>query len=231
MNIAAFQKVSLTDFPGKIAAIIFTQGCNLSCKYCHNPSLISHCIDENVDTEQILSFLEKRKTQLNAVVITGGEPLLQSELYSVIVSIRKLGYHIKIDTNGTLPNQLHKLLQTGCIDYVAMDFKADNAKWPILTGNIDLYSSTLESLNIIANSSVPFEIRLTLAPQFHCNKTLYSMAEILKKFKDSTIFLQTLSGQVTHDISWKTREPFSYDELYSINKKYFFEFSNCQIRV
>ena len=126
MNIAGLQKLTTSDFPGFIACIVFTQGCNLKCPYCQNSGLIPIVRDfknDSLTTEDIFEFLEKRKGILDGVVITGGEPLIHTDIDEFISKIKKIGYKVKLDTNGTNPELLKKLIDLNLIDYVAMDIK------------------------------------------------------------------------------------------------------------
>ena len=136
MKISGFQKFSLIDYPGRISAIVFTQGCNFRCFYCHNNVLIPLESKDNnyISEDEIFEFLEKRKKKLDAVSITGGEPFLQVDLEEFIDHIKLLGFSVKVDTNGTMPEKLKKVLQLKKIDYVAMDVKAPLARYEGLSG-------------------------------------------------------------------------------------------------
>ena len=142
MQIGGFQKNSLIDFPGTIACVVFTSGCNFICPYCHNPDLAvgpvkgSGSLD---DPDTIFSFLERRKGQLQGVAITGGEPTLQPDLVAFCQKIRKMGYKIKLDSNGTRPHVLETLLDKQLIDYLAMDIKTSLTHYPlVIKGNFDV---------------------------------------------------------------------------------------------
>ena len=131
MNIQGLQKLTLLDYPGKMACIIFTAGCNLRCPFCHNSALVINPPKESeFSVDEILDFLKKRQGILEGVVITGGEPLLQNDLEDFIVKIREIGYSVKLDTNGTFPDRLRNLIDKGLLDYVAMDVKASPGGYP-----------------------------------------------------------------------------------------------------
>ena len=124
MKISGLQKLTLLDYPEKAACTIFTCGCNFRCPFCHNASLVTHMEDAGeLDEEKLMAFLEKRRGILDGVCITGGEPLLWKDLDCFLTKIKKLGYLIKLDTNGSSPKRLKELVQKGLIDYVAMDIK------------------------------------------------------------------------------------------------------------
>jgi len=171
MKIGGFQKVSLIDYPGKISAIVFTQGCNFRCPFCHNPELVDPERFEGLIPEaEILPFLEKRKGRLDAVVITGGEPTLQPELIPFVIHIKAMGYLIKLDTNGARPEVLEDMLGRRLLDYVAMDIKAPLARYgEVARAKVD-DRKILRSISLIMGSGVDYEFRTTavkslLAPQ------------------------------------------------------------------
>ena len=134
--ISGLQKMSLLDYPGKVACTVFLGGCNLRCPFCHNAGLVTH-IDNSVSfsEEEILEYLKKRAGMLEGVVITGGEPLMQQELESFIIKVRALGYAVKLDTNGSFPEKLEELIEKELLDYVAMDIKNSLSKYPKTSGN------------------------------------------------------------------------------------------------
>ncbi|NQU43228.1 anaerobic ribonucleoside-triphosphate reductase activating protein [bacterium] len=167
MRIAGFQKCSLVDFPEKIAAVVFTPGCNMTCSYCHNRQIISlrpegeTCHDE----EEIFEALARRRKFLDGVVITGGEPTLQKGLEEFIRRVRELGLAVKLDTNGTRPEVLRSLLEKDLVDYVAMDLKAPLARYPEICGDGFDPEKVRESVEVLLGSRVRYEFRTTVAPQ------------------------------------------------------------------
>ena len=157
--IGGVQKTSLLDFPDKISAIVFTQGCNFDCGYCHNPDLLSSKKDI-YKTDVFFEFLDKRKGKLDGIVITGGEATLQPDLIPFIKEVKARGFAIKLDTNGYRPDVLKEALPL--IDYVAMDIKAPFEKYSELTRiNIDT-NKIKESINLILNSNIDYEFRTTV---------------------------------------------------------------------
>ena len=135
MIFGGLQKLTLLDFPGAVACIVFTKGCNFLCPFCHNALLVNK-VDQaqEIDEEEIISFLKKRTGVLEGVVITGGEPLLHPGLEDFIVRVRELGYRVKLDTNGSRPEYLKSLVSKGLLDYVAMDIKNSLEKYPKTAG-------------------------------------------------------------------------------------------------
>lgn len=194
------------DFPQKIAAIVFTQGCNLRCGYCHNPELLDFIAETKFKETDFFDFLEKRKGKLDGVVITGGEPTLQRGLKDFILKIKEMGFEVKLDTNGTNPKTLKALIDENLLDYVAMDIKAPLSKYEIITGvkiNID---NIKESIDLIINSSLNYEFRTTVVKS---QLTFDDFEEIgkliqgakkyyLQKFVPSKIYDKTLSNQTTY---------------------------------
>jgi len=164
MVIGGLQKTSLIDFPGRISAVVFTAGCNFRCPYCHNPSLAipeSAADSPGLPPEEVLTFLAGRRDRLEAVVISGGEPLLQADVMEFCREVRSLGYFIKIDTNGSRPRQLKRLLDAGLVDYVAMDVKtAPGSYSPELWAN-GAAAAILESIRVLMNSAPAYEFRTT----------------------------------------------------------------------
>lgn len=156
MIIGGLQKTSLLDFPEKIAAIVFTMGCNFRCGYCHNPELING----EAKIEEVFEFLKTRQGKLDGVVITGGEPCLQKDLPEFIKQVKELGFAVKLDTNGSFPEMLEKVLAD--LDYVAMDIKAPLEKYSQIV-NVDVDTSKiLKSIEILKNCGVDYEFRTTV---------------------------------------------------------------------
>ncbi len=182
MNFSGFQKLTLLDYPGKVACTLFTSGCNLRCPFCHNASLVTHIDNSNIYIkEEILSYLEKRVGILEGVCITGGEPLLQPHIEDFIKDVKSLGYSVKLDTNGFFPDKLIFLVEKGLIDYVAVDFKNTYDKYPLTTGieNLDLapFKKTVEFL---LSGKVDFEFRTTVVDKIHETQDIVEIAKTIK---------------------------------------------------
>ena len=134
MKISGFQKLTLLDYPGKIACIIFTQGCNYKCSYCQNSLLIPCSNEKLIDEEEVIDYLEKRKNLLDGIVISGGEPTVQCGLVNFIERVKKIGLLVKLDTNGSNPAIIKRLIDEGLVDYVAMDIKNSLNKYCLTSG-------------------------------------------------------------------------------------------------
>jgi pyruvate formate lyase activating enzyme len=163
MKIGGLQKISLIDYPGLICAIVFLQGCNFRCSYCHNPELVTPelfqpCIKEN----DILAFLATRQGKLDAVTITGGEPTIQPDLAIFIKKIRKMGFAVKLDTNGSQPQVIQSLLDEKLLNFIAMDIKAPLAKYGGIAGVPVALKSITESIKIILKAAISHEFRTTI---------------------------------------------------------------------
>lgn len=164
MLIAGFRKTSFVDYPGKVASVVFTPHCNMRCTYCHNREIIAGAAAD-IGEEPVLEYLEKRRGLLDAVVISGGEPLLQQDLEGFIDRVRAMGYLIKLDTNGSFPEKLLSLIKGGKLDYVAMDVKAPFEKYDIVTQTKNDIDAIRKSLSVLRHSGVEYELRTTFAPQ------------------------------------------------------------------
>ncbi len=162
MNLGGFLPFTLTDFPGHMAAIIFTQGCNLRCPFCHNASLLTCHSQSGAPTEEeVLAFLDARRGQLDGLVVTGGEPTLQTGLAAFLRRVKAMGYAVKLDTNGVRPHVLAGLLDEGLVDYVAMDVKAPLEHYERVAGVRVATRELEESIATISWSGVAHEFRTT----------------------------------------------------------------------
>ncbi len=164
MKIGGLQRTTLVDYPGKVAATVFTQGCNFRCPYCHNPELVlPERFEAPLPTEDFFSFLASRQGKLDAVCITGGEPTVQPDLASFIARIKELGFLVKLDSNGSRPDLLAKILAGGNVDYVAMDVKAPLEKYSEVAGISPFLVKQIEkSITVIMESGVDYEFRTTV---------------------------------------------------------------------
>ena len=184
MQIYGLQKLTLLDFPQKTACTIFTGGCNFRCPFCHNGDLVLGNLPEPINTDELFAFLKKRSGVLDGVCITGGEPLLNPDIDSFIKEIRKLGYLIKLDTNGSNPEYLKNLVEQGLVDYVAMDIKNSKDAYPKTVGidNFDV-SPISESVEFLKNSKTDYEFRTTIVKEFHTEDDIMKIGEWLKDSK------------------------------------------------
>lgn len=169
MKICGLQKTTLLDFPGHVAATIFTGGCNFRCPFCHNSDLLGNNVPAAFTEEEILKFLKKRRGILEGAAITGGEPTLQPDLREFILRVRGLGYQIKLDTNGSRPDVLKSLCEDGLIDYVAMDIKTCKERYPEVSGIPSMnIGAIIESVEYLKTGTIPYEFRTTVVRELHC---------------------------------------------------------------
>lgn len=212
MQIHGFQKMTLLDFPGRVACTVFTGGCNLRCPFCHNALLVTQLSKADViSTESVFSYLEKRKGVLDGVAITGGEPLLQPDIASFIRKIKSMGYAVKLDTNGAYPAKLRDLVEEGIVDYVAMDVKTCKEKYGETVGipNFDV-SKIEESIKFLMSGKVDFEFRTTVVKEFHTVEDIVKLSKwiegapkyYLQNFTDSG----NLIGENLHECGRETLE-------------------------
>ena len=190
MLINGFQKLTILDYPSKVACIVFTPGCNFRCPFCHNASLVTHIDKETyIDVDEVLSYLKKRQGLLDGVVITGGEPLLHEGIEDFIAEIKSLGYSVKLDTNGSFPEKLISIVEKGLVDYVAMDIKNSKDKYGETIGVSDFDISPIEqSVEFLLQGKVDYEFRTTVVKNFH---TLDDIQDIVVWFKGAhKYFLQ-----------------------------------------
>ena len=195
MLISGLMKMTLLDFPGKVACTVFTGGCNLRCPFCHNAALVTE-IDPSAaySAEDIIKFLKTRQGLLDGVCITGGEPLLQRDIGEFISAVKQLGFKVKLDTNGFFPEKLKRLTEAELVDYVAMDVKNTFAKYPMTAGieNLDI-APVKESIALLKGGSTEYEFRTTVVKEFHTPEDIEEIAAkisgaeryFLQNFEDS----------------------------------------------
>ena len=207
-----FTKLTLLDYPGKTAAIVFTRDCNFRCPFCHNGGLVLGRHTDTVSEEEILAYLDKRKKLLDGLSITGGEPLMETALPDFIRRVKALGYHVKLDTNGTYPDRLAALLDEGLLDYVAMDLKNSEALYQKTAGfaNPLLFENVKKSIALLAASDVEYEFRTTLVKGLHTEASLREALTLIPFAKRYYLQRFTDSGDL---IAPEGLSAFSYEEM------------------
>lgn len=209
MNILGLEKLSLVDFPNCVAAVIFTGGCNFRCPFCHNAGLVEDKY-QKIETSEVMDYLIARKKMLDGVVISGGEPTIQSDLVPFIKSVKEMGYKVKLDTNGTNPDVLESLVEQKLVDYVAMDIKNSLDMYSTTTGIANLNTSKVQkSLNILKKGEVDYELRTTLISNFHTRENIEKMAEelqgvkrlYLQKFVDNENCIKSGLSEVSKEVA------------------------------
>ncbi len=209
MNIQGYQKLTLLDFPGKTACTVFTGGCNLRCPFCHNAGLVRNPLAQNNATAEVLEYLQKRRGILDGVCVTGGEPLLQPDLADFLRDVRDLGYAVKLDTNGSLPERLAGLLSQGLVDYVAMDIKSSPKGYEKATGAQIDPAVFDRSVQVLRESGIPHEFRTTAVGGIHTPEDFVKIGEWLGDVPAYFIQRFVDSGQLLGE----GFTPFSLEEM------------------
>lgn len=213
MKISGLQKLTLLDYPGKVACTVFTGGCNLRCPFCHNASLVVEPRNDEIISEtDFFAFLKKRHGVLDGVCVTGGEPLLQPDLAAFLKRIKALGYLIKLDTNGSFPDQLKRLAAQDLIDYVAMDVKSSPERYAQATGTPDFdFLKVRKSIDFLLSGSVDYEFRTTVVKGLHNADILRDTAKVIVGAKRYFLQIFVDSG----DLIGSGLSAFSDDEMRS----------------
>jgi pyruvate formate lyase activating enzyme len=228
MKIGGFQKTSLLDYPGEISSIIWTVGCNFNCPFCYNVDVVKKTA-EAISEKEIFSYLEKRKNVIDGLVISGGEPLLQKDITSFCERVKKLGYKIKIDTNGTFPEKLKELIDKKLVDYIAMDIKAPEEKYSKLAGKKANIKKIQKSIEIIRNSGLDYEFKTTFVPGFLCKEDIKEIGKWLEG--SEKYFLQQFKNNIpTLSSDLEKTKPYSKEELFDALEEVKPFFKYCDIR-
>lgn len=223
MRIGGFNKLTTQDFPGNLACIIFTSGCNFNCDYCYNRDLVESKAPE-IDQDEIFSYLEKRKNMIDGVVISGGEPTIWDDLIPFIEKIREYGFKVKLDTNGYRPEVLKEIINRKLVDYIAMDIKAIfNEYFKVIKKDIDT-NKILESIELIKKSNIDHEFRTTIIKGIH---TIEDLEKMINLVDGDPYYLQNFRMEET--VKAKKMEGFTEEELKDI-KEYFKGKSNVTVR-
>ncbi len=238
MIIGGLQKFSLIDYPHKISAIIFTIGCNFRCPFCHNPELVNpELYPEKIPKNNVFEFLESRREKLDAVVISGGEPTLHKDLYQFISKLKSMGFLIKLDTNGTYPNILNRLIKDNLLNYIAMDIKGSLDRYEeIVTTKVNL-ENIKDSINIILSldkssktkdilnkktyykspdTKINYEFRTTVLPKFHNEDEIHKIGKLVNGAK--LFILQKFYPSKTLDLKFLKENQFSDDRMLKFKK-------------
>lgn len=197
--IAGLQKMTLLDYPGKVACTVFLQGCNFRCPFCHNSGLLCGPAETPISTEELLTFLKKRQGLLDGVCVTGGEPTLCRELPELLAAIKDLGFAVKLDTNGSRPQVLAELIGRGLVDYVAMDIKNSPDKYALTTGVQPDLAAIEESIRLLIDGKTDYEFRTTAVRELHTPEDFAEMGRWFEKImpskKPKKIYLQNYTDR------------------------------------
>ena len=187
MNIQGYQKLTLLDFPSKVACTVFTGGCNLACPFCHNARLVRAPMAYDSAEAEVLSYLDKRRGIIEGVCVTGGEPLLQKDLIDFLRQLKEKGLAVKLDTNGADPERLAEVLASGLVDYVAMDIKSSPEGYSRAVGKKIDFAPFGKSIALIQQSGIAHEFRTTVVKGIHQKEDLVAISELIG---DEAYFLQ-----------------------------------------
>lgn len=207
MNIRGIQKTSLVDFPGHLSTVLFSGGCNLSCKFCHNPELACNsCALQSYSTEETLEFLSNRQKLIDSVVISGGEPTLSGNIDFFLTSLKANSLSVKIDTNGFRPDVIERLLNKNLLDYIAIDIKTSQEKYELLTGSRVDFTMLKKTVDIVRESGVDYELRTTCIPYYVTQEDFVRIKKEIGHVKK--YFLQQFVNSKTLDSSLSEYKPY-----------------------
>lgn len=221
MNFAHLEKLTLIDYPGKLAALAFTQGCNLRCRFCHNPDIVlcNNTAFSTVLGEAVLTFLKTRIGKLEGFAVTGGEPLLHGmNLLNFLHKVKKMGFSIKVDTDGGIPKMLEVFIKSGIVDYWAMDVKTSLIKYSQITQTDISSTKFAKSIELIKNSGVDYEFRTTFLKGHHTKSEFADISKLVEGAKN--YYIQNFRPGNTIDDILNETNSFSIKELEDI-KSYF----------
>jgi pyruvate formate lyase activating enzyme len=204
LRLGGLTKSTALDFPGQVAAVLFTQGCNFTCPYCHNPQLV-RLFGEPLAEEETLAFLRHRRRYLTGVVVSGGEPTIQPDLDEFCKKLQGLGYLVKLDTNGSAPKLVNDLIERKLINYLALDLKADPQAYPPEIAPEDPGESIMKTISILKRGNLPHEYRVTAAAPFINRQSLESIARAAAG--RAPLFLQTCRLTTNLDPDFMSRYP------------------------
>jgi pyruvate formate lyase activating enzyme len=230
MNIRGLYKTSLVDFPGKITSVIFTGGCNLRCGYCHNPDMVLDSGGTSaVSEDYVFEFLSGRKNLIDGVTVTGGEPSLQPDLPDFLGKIRDMGFLVKLDTNGFSPEVVKTVTESGLADYIALDVKSSPEKYSAVTGRDYPFCTVLETINILKNSCIDFELRTTCIPDLVTSEDIVLIGEAVGKVKRYSLQQFVNTGRLI-DPAFHELSPYPVAYLESMRSKCLEFAETCIIR-
>ncbi len=217
MIIRGIQKTSLVDYPGKLSSVIFLQGCNLRCKFCHNPDLLEYDNKAGVySPEYAISLLKKRSSLIDGVVITGGEPAISKDIEDFISLIKSIPLKIKIDTNGLFPGVIERLIQKKLIDYCAVDVKTSPGKYYSLTNSDIDFKKIKKTIDVLENSGIDYEIRTTCVPGFVSSEDIKIIRQEIGHV--AKYYIQQFINKKTLDPEMACVEPYNIQVLYEFRE-------------
>jgi len=238
MTIGGLQKLTLIDYPGKLAATIFLTGCNFRCPFCYAPHLVlpdeikkqiqSFKGKRGIQEKEIFNFLKERKQLIDGVVICGGEPTISKDLIPLVTKVKKMGFLVKLDTNGSMPEVLKKIISEKLIDYVAMDIKGPQKKYnDFIGGEVDV-EKIQTSIDFLREGNVDYEFRSTIVPTLHKKEDIIEMAKWIRGAK--RYYLQNFRPEKTIDPKFEKIKPYPQEFLLDVQKAIAPFFDICEVR-
>ncbi len=231
MKIGGLQKLTLIDYPQKVACTVFLSGCNLRCPWCYSPELVlPEKIKKHPRLKEIdfFNFLDRRKGKIDGVVICGGEPTIYAGLFEFVDEIKKREFLVKIDTNGLNPNALKSLVEKSLLDYIAMDVKLPLSRYSELSQDICDSEKIKESIDFIMKSEIDYEFRTTVVPGVHQKKDIEEIGKIIRGAKK--YYLQNFLPKKTLEESFLRKKPFTEEDLEEFRKVASFFVEKCETR-
>lgn len=215
MQFYGFQKMTLLDYPGRVACTLFTGGCNMRCPFCHNALLVTELDEstERYEEAEVLAYLTRRQGLLDGVCVTGGEPTLQPGLESFLREVKRLGYAVKLDTNGTRPTVLATLVEAGLVDYVAMDVKNSPDRYAATAGvSEEEIAGVFESMDYLLGGGVDYEFRTTVVRELHTPEDIAAISRRIKGARRYYLQCFKDSGDLIRD-GWSAHTPATMEEM------------------
>ena len=236
IQIGGLQKTTLIDYPGRVACTVSLIGCNFRCPFCYSPELVLPeriKLQPRISEKDFFKFLKERKSLIEGVVICGGEPTINKDLPQLCKKIKKLGYFVKLDTNGSNPEMLKKLIDDKLVDYLTMDIKAPKEKYGQTVGLLDCWNERMlknieKSIKILKGEKVDYEFRSTIVSSIHTKEDVIEMAKWIKGAKK--YYLQNFWPQKTINPEFEKIKPYSKDFLLKIKKEISKFFEICEVR-
>jgi pyruvate formate lyase activating enzyme len=228
MVFGGLEKITLIDYPGKVASMVYTIGCNFRCPFCHNPELVNETVETRYSEEEILKFLESRKGMVDALVITGGEPTIHDDLLPFLKKVKDLGFLIKLDSNGTNPEALKEAIEKKLVDYIAMDIKSPMRNYARTVAMPVDTDAIRQSIGILMSSSVPYEFRTTLIKSLTSPEDIEEIGKEIKGAK--AYYLQKFVSTKILNPQFKRKTTYTDEELKDLQAKMLKYVKYCGIR-
>lgn len=229
MQFGGFEKFTLIDYPGNVACMVYTIGCNFRCPYCHNPELVDETVEQIIEESEVINFLKQRKGMLDGIVITGGEPTMHGDnLFNFIRKVKEMGFKVKLDSNGTNPEFLKEVIDRNLVDYIAMDIKSPLSKYSQTVSRFVNTKSIRQSIDLLLKSEIDYEFRTTIVKSLISISDFELIAEEIKGAKK--YFLQKFIPTKILNPQFLRKVSYNDDEMKEIHKLMLKKVNYCGIR-